>query len=102
MSWSCSNSVRGGIAGLGCIVYSGKILETADQMAAIDHERRAGHVARGVRGEQQQRTFEIFDVAGAPLRDALDHRGPRFAREEVAIDVGREVAGRDAIDANVE
>src|ERR1044072_4050067 len=101
MSWSCSNSVRGVIAGLGCIVYSGKNLETADQMTAVDDQRRAAHVARGIRGKQQQRPFEIFEIAGAPLRDAFDHRDARVTLQKIAIDVGREIAGRDAVDANV-
>ena len=32
-------------------------------MTAVDDERRAGHVARSIRGEQQQRPFEILDIA---------------------------------------
>src|SRR5687767_15772363 len=100
MSCSCSNSVRGVIAGLGCIVYSGK-LKAADEMTAVDDERRTGHVAGCIGSQQQQRTFEIFDITGAPLRDTFDHRRAGFAGEVAAIDFGREVTRPDAVDANV-
>jgi len=48
-----------------------------DAEAAVDGDDAAGHVARGRRGEQQQRAVELVVPAGAAQRDALDRSSNR-------------------------
>ena len=69
-------------------------------MAAVDNDDRARHVRAGIGCEQQQRPVEILWRADPALRNPLDHRLAGFAREELAIDRGFDIAGCKRVDAN--
>ena len=66
--------------------------EPSQGVAAVDRDGRAGHVAPGVGGEEQQRAVEVVGLAEAPLRHALAQRLARGRAEEVAVELGLDVA----------
>src|SRR5512132_1279016 len=64
-------------------------------LAAVDNDGRAGHVASGVGGEQQQRAVEVLRVAKAAHRDLLLHRRAAPLRKIIVVDLGHDPARRD-------
>ena len=70
------------------------------QKPAIHGDDRSGHVARGLRGEQQDRAVEIAFLAESALRNSLDQPLARWRRPEVVIELGVDITGRQRVDAN--
>src|SRR5579872_3451234 len=71
-----------------------------DQLSAIDHDRRAGHVAAGIGGEQQQHTVEIALLAEPAERNVALEGCAAFAGEIVPVQIGDDPARRYGVDAN--
>ena len=69
-------------------------------MPTIDRNDGARHPGRGVGGEEEERAVEILGLTEAAHRDALDHRLPGLAREEFLVELGRDVAGRERVNAD--
>ena len=51
-------------------------------------------------GQQQQRPVELGQIAGAPHRHARQQPLAGLARQKLGVDLGREVARRDGVDAD--
>src|SRR6185312_7919555 len=75
--------------------------DRGDAVAAIDRDHRAGHIGARRGRKKQQGAAEILDLAD-PL-----HRHPRgelqagLAFEEVAVEIGHDIAGRNRVDEDV-
>src|SRR5882757_7238234 len=76
--------------------------ETANEVTTVDREHRSGHIARGVRRQQQQRAIQVLKRAEPPLWYALDHGLAGFAVPEGAIELRVEISGRQCVDPNAE
>src|SRR5580700_7129026 len=74
--------------------------QSRNQMAAIDGDDAAGHEGSRIRDQQQQWPVELTELAEPALRHALDKRLSSFAFEEIIIEFGREISGREPIDSN--
>src|SRR5690606_31965578 len=57
-------------------------LQVAAEVPAVDDDRRARHVSRGIGGEEQQRSVEIFETSEPTLRDA-DRKSTRLNSSHV-------------------
>src|ERR1700675_2198371 len=82
------------------VVINFSLLQSRNQMSAIDGNDAAGHEGSRIRDQQQQWPVELTELAEPALRHALDQRLPGFAFEEIIIEFGREISGRERIDPN--
>src|SRR3984893_1868697 len=73
-----------------------------NQMSAIDGDDGTSHEGSRIRDQQQQWPVELTELAEPALRNALDQRLSGFAFEEIIIEFGREISGRERIDPNTE
>src|SRR5690348_3386831 len=76
-------------------------LERTHQMAAIHDNGGAGHQLRGIGCEQHERAVQMLRLADAPLRNAFDEVASGLGLEEVAIEIGLDIAWRECIHPNV-
>src|ERR1022692_2861246 len=71
-----------------------------EQLSAIDHDCRAGHVAAGIGGEQQQDTIEIALLAEPAQGNVAPDSCAVLAGEKVPVQIGDDPARRYGVDAN--
>src|SRR5205807_559223 len=71
-----------------------------DELPPVDCERRSGNIAPGIRGEKQRRAGEVFALAEAPLRDALEQRVGKALVDEIPVHVGFDIARAQDVHAN--
>src|SRR3954463_10204968 len=76
--------------------------QARNEMPAVDRDRGAGHPARGIGRKKEEGAVEILRLAEAAHGDALHHGLPGLGLEEGGVDVGRDVARRERVDANAE
>src|SRR5215208_8416925 len=95
---------RRGVHGLGvgafCTARRDRPSQRRHEVPAVDRDRRAGHPARGVRTEEQEGAVEILRLPEPAHGDALQHRLAVLGRKEPGVDVGRDVARCERVDAD--
>src|SRR3546814_4104772 len=71
-------------------------------MPAVDLKHRPCHVGTGIGGEQQQWPIQLFRLSQAPLRNTIDHRLSGIGFPKGRVQLGRDIAGRERVDAHAE
>src|SRR5580700_5013515 len=69
-----------------------------DAVAAIDRDDRAGHIGARRRDQEQERPVEILGLRNALQRNAVDQVLAGLGLEELAIEVGLDIARRQRVD----
>src|SRR5437763_16542644 len=68
-----------------------------DTVAAIDRDDCAGDIGAGRRCEKDQRAIEVGRLGDALQRDAVDQRLAGRGPEELAVEVGLDIARRQRV-----
>src|SRR6266446_1166426 len=68
--------------------------------AAVDDQHAARHIRAGIGGEQQQRAFEIREIADPTLGNAADELGALRARQKIFGHLAVKITRTDGIDAD--
>src|ERR1700676_1176108 len=76
--------------------------ETANEVTTAARDHRSGHIAGGVRRQQQQRAIQVLKRAEPPLRYAPDQRLAGVAVPESAIEFSIEISRRQCVDPDAE
>src|ERR1700737_912877 len=72
--------------------------DRSDGVPAIDGDHRAGDIRPCRRGKEQHCPVEIVRAADAPQRNARFELLARLAAQEVAVEVGLDIARGDSVD----
>src|SRR5271166_5747783 len=74
--------------------------DRGDPVPAIDCDHRAGHVGARRRRQQQHRSVDILRLRDTAQRNASFELLAGLGTEEIAIEIGLDITGRDRVDEN--